>query len=51
MPVVRVIIDKHFELLASGIRCSDNQRMLFEKYEQAFYEEGKNFINFVDVGG
>lgn len=49
-PVVRRIIAKLFELIDSGIDCSDTQRKLFKKYKKAYYNQGVDFINFTDVG-
>jgi hypothetical protein len=49
-PVVRRVILKYFELIDSGIGCSDAQREFFEKYKDAYYERGVDFITFVDVG-
>ena len=49
-PVVRRVIVKYFELIDSGIGCSDAQREFFEKYKDAYYERGVDFIDFVDVG-
>jgi len=49
-PVARLVIDKYFELYINGIECTNNERKFFEKYKQAYYEHGMDFINFVDVG-
>jgi len=49
-PVVRRVIVKYFELIDGGIGCSDPQREFFEKYKDAYYEYGVDFMNFVDVG-
>jgi len=49
-PVARLVIDKYFELYINGIECTNNQRNFFEKYKKAYYEQGMDFINFVDVG-
>lgn len=49
-PVMRLVVDKYFELYANGITCSEAQRAFFEKYMQAYYDDGMNFVNFIDVG-
>ena len=49
-PVMKQIVDKYFELYINGINCSDAQRKLFEKYKKAYYNQGGDFINFIDVG-
>lgn len=49
-PVMRLIVDKYFELYANGIACSEPQRAFFKKYLKAYFKDGMNFINFIDVG-
>ncbi len=49
-PVVRLVIDKYFKLYANGIACSELQRSFFKKYTKAYYEDGMDFVKFVDIG-
>jgi len=49
-PVVKLIINKYFELIDIGINCSPEQSEFFEKHKEAYYKHGMDFINFIDVG-
>ena len=49
-PVVKQIIIKCFELIASGIDCTEAQRAFFKKYEAVYYDQGLDFIEFTDIG-
>ncbi len=47
--VVRRIINKYFELIDSGLPCSDSQKKLFNKYKKEYYARGAQFVDFVQV--
>jgi hypothetical protein len=49
-PVMRLLIDKYFELYNNGIRCTEIQKEFFEKYNEEYLEHGMDFIKFVDIG-
>lgn len=49
-PVMRLLIDKYFELYNNGIKCTDAQKAFFEKHNEKYLEQGMDFINFVDIG-
>lgn len=49
-PVFRRIISKWFELFDNGIRCTEQQRLFFEKHLNDYYDQGADFAEFVDVG-
>ncbi len=50
-PVVKQIVNKYFELYdRSAIECSPTQRAFFEKYKTQYYQYGKDFIKFEDIG-
>lgn len=49
-PVVKLIINKYFELIDIGINRSPEQSEFFEKHKKAYYQHGMDFINFIDVG-
>ena len=50
-PVVKQIINKYFELYVnSAINCTEPQRAFFDKYKAQYYQQGKDFIKFKDIG-
>jgi hypothetical protein len=49
-PVMRLLIDKYFELYNNGIKCTETQIKFFKKYNEEYLEQGMDFIEFVDIG-
>jgi hypothetical protein len=49
-PVMRLLIDKYFELYNNGIKCTEIQEGFFKRYNKEYLERGRHFIKFVDVG-
>ena len=47
---MRQVVDKYFELIDSGIKCEEDQHVFFEKYQDAYYDNGPYFIEFTDIG-
>ena len=45
-----MVIDKYFELIDNGIGHTKVQHAFFEKYKDAYYDEGPDFIEFTDIG-
>jgi len=44
--VVRIIINKYFELIDNGISCTTSQKRLFNRYKKSYYKKGSDFIVF-----
>ena len=47
--ITRRIILKYFELIDKGLACSLIQKRFFNKYKQAYYRKGSDFIDFVQI--
>lgn len=48
--VMRLLIDKYFELYNNGIKCTEAQKGFFKKYNKKYLDDGMDFIKFVDIG-
>jgi prephenate dehydratase len=49
-PVMRLLINKYFELYNNWIKCTEAQKGFFKKYNKEYLEDGMGFIKFVDIG-
>jgi len=49
-PVMKLLIDKYFDLYNNGIKCTEAQKGFFKKYNDKYLEYGMDFIKFVDIG-
>lgn len=48
-PVVRFLIGSLFNLIESGINCSEGQKQFFERFREVWLEQGSNFIQFSEI--